>query len=163
MFYPSNSQSPNHIRNDHIFHSNKNKLSKIYSQKDLQSIDIFKMTFDNHSLERLKELGRKLPDKISKSQQIESKTLKETKKRNLHPVEIETNPEKLFRELIEASPDGNVPPHLLERLKKLESDNVKISTNIEPVINEDSPEISSKETLKLYTQFQQFLLEDDTN
>ena len=121
------------------------------------------MTFDNHSLERLKELGRKLPDKISKSQQIESKTLKETKKRNLHPVEIETNPEKLFRELIEASPDGNVPPHLLERLKKLESDNVKISTNIEPVINEDSPEISSKETLKLYTQFQQFLLEDDTN
>ena len=119
------------------------------------------MTLDSHSLERLKELGRKLPKEISKSEPTESKDLKETKKQNLHPVEIETNPEKLFRELMEISPDGNVPPHLLDRLKKLESNTVKTSSNIDSVINDNSQDLSSNESLNLYTQFKQFLLEDD--
>ncbi len=119
------------------------------------------MTFDSHSLERLKELGRKLPKEISKSQPNESRESKETKKTNLHPVEIETNPEKLFRELMEISPDGIVPPHLLDRLKKLESNNLKISSKKDPVINENSQKHSINEELNLYTQFKQFLLEDD--
>ena len=34
------------------------------------------MTFDSHSLERLKELGRKLPKEISKSQPNESRNKK---------------------------------------------------------------------------------------
>jgi len=119
------------------------------------------MTFDSHSLERLKELGRKLPKQISKPQSNELKNQKETRKQKLHPVEIETNPEQLFRELMEISPDGNVPPHLLERLKELESNNVKISTNSEPYINDNSKYLSTEDTLNLYTQFQQFLLEDD--
>ena len=113
------------------------------------------MTFDSHSLERLKELGRKLPKELSKPQSNELKNQK------LHPVETETNPEQLFRELMEISPDGNVPPHLLERLKKLESNNVKISSNSDPQINENSKDLSAEDTLNLYTQFQQFLLEDD--
>ncbi len=120
-----------------------------------------KMTFDSHSLERLKELGRKLPKEISKPQSNELKNQKETKKQTLHPVEVETNPEQLFRELMEISPDGNVPPHLLERLKKLESNNLKISSNSDPYINENSKHLSIEESLNLYTQFQQFLLEDD--
>ena len=119
------------------------------------------MTFDSNSLERLKELGRKLPKEIFKPQPIESANSKETKKQKLHPVEIETNPEQLFRELMEISPDGNVPPHLLERLKKLESDNIKISPNRDPIMNENPHELSSNESLNLYTQFEQFLLEDD--
>ena len=120
-----------------------------------------KMTFDSHSLERLKELGRKLPKEISKPQSNEVKSQNETKKQKLHPVEIETNPEQLFRELMEISPDGNVPPHLLERLKKLESNNAKISPNADPYINENSKSLSNEDSLNLYTQFQQFLLEDD--
>ena len=119
------------------------------------------MTFDSHSLERLKELERKLPKEISKSQSNESRNPKGAKKSKLHPVEIETNPEQLFRELMEISPDGNVPPHLLERLKKLESNNVKISSNTDTIINKDSQEFSINESLNLYTQFQKFLLEDD--
>ena len=119
------------------------------------------MTFDSHSLERLKELGRKLPKEISKPQSNELKNLKETKNQKLHPVETETNPEQLFRELMEISPDGNVPPHLLERLKKLESTNVKISSNADPYTNENSNDFSIEDSLNLYTQFQQFLLEDD--
>ena len=121
------------------------------------------MTFDYHSLERLKELGRKLPKEISKSQPIESKNSKETKEQKLHPVEIENNPEQLFRELMEISPDGTVPNHLLERLKKLESNNVKISSNTNPVIFENSQELTINESLDLYTQFKQFLLEDDND
>ena len=119
------------------------------------------MTFDSHSLERLKELGRKLPKEISKAEPNESRNQNGKKKPKLHPVEVETNPEQLFRELIEISPDGNVPPHLLERLKKLESNNVKISSNVDPYINENSKDLSIEDSLNLYTQFQQFLLEDD--
>ena len=119
------------------------------------------MTFDSHSLERLKELGRKLPEEISKPQSNELKNLKETKNQKLHPVETETNPEQLFRDLMEISPDGNIPPHLLERLKKLEANNVKISSNEDPYINENSQEHSINESLNSYTQFKQFLLEDD--
>ena len=120
-----------------------------------------KMTFDSHSLERLKELGRKLPKEISKPQSNEVNNKKETKTQQLHPVETETNPEQLFRELMEISPDGNVPPHLLERLKKLESNNVKISTNADQYINENSKDPSIEDTLNLYTQFHQYLLEDE--
>ena len=119
------------------------------------------MTFDSHSLERLKELGRKLPKEISKSQPIESKNSTETNQQKLHPVEIENNPEKLFRELMKISPDGNVPTHLLERLKKLESNIVKIPSNKDQFMNENSQGLSIEESQKLYTQFKQFLLEDD--
>ena len=119
------------------------------------------MTFDSHSLERLKELGRKLPKEISTTQSNELKNQRETKKQKLHPVEIETNPEQLFRELMEISPDGNIPPHLLERLKKIESNNVKISSNADTYNNKNSKDLPSEDSLNLYTQFQQFLLEDD--
>ena len=120
------------------------------------------MTFDSHSLERLKELGRKLPKEIpNKSQPIESKNLKETKEQKLHPVEIESNPEQLFRELMEISPDGTVPNHLLERLKKIESNTAKNSTHTDTILNKSSQDHSNTESLSLYTQFKQFLLEDD--
>ena len=121
------------------------------------------MTFDSHSLERLKELGRKLPKEISKPQSNELKNLKETKNQKLHPVEIETNPEQLFRELMEISRDGNVRTHLLERLKKLEKNTVKNSPIKDPVINENSQELSINESLNLYTEFEKFLLEDEVD
>ena len=119
------------------------------------------MTFDSHSLERLKELGRKLPKEISNSQSNESINSKETKNQKLHPVETETNPEQLFRELMEISPDGNIPPHLLGRLKELETYNVTISLNKASIVNEKSQDLSTKDSQYLYTQFQQYLLEDD--
>ncbi len=119
------------------------------------------MTFDSHSLERLKELGRKLPKEISKPQSNELKNQQEGEKQKLHPVEVETNPQQLFRELMDISLDGNVPPHLLERLKKIESNNVKISSNADPLINENSKDLSNEDSLNLYTQFHQFLLEDE--
>ena len=118
------------------------------------------MTFDSHSIERLKELGRKLPQELSKPKSNKSKDKKEAKNNKLHSVETEKNPEKLFRELIEISPDGNVPPHLLEKLKELESNRAKKSSNA-ALTNENSKEFSFNESQNLYTQFAQFLLEDD--
>ena len=121
------------------------------------------MSFDSHSLERLKELGRKLPKEISKSKQIDSKNPKGIKNLNLHPVEVETNPEQLFRELMEISPDGNVPPHLLDRLRTLESNGVKKPSNPDTDMNKKPQELSANQSLELYIQFKQFLLEDDIN
>tara|TARA_Y100001968_G_scaffold25777_1_gene20153 strand:- start:691 stop:1200 length:510 start_codon:yes stop_codon:yes gene_type:complete len=140
------------IRLNYLKYTRKNFFNQYTSSK---------MTFDSHSIERLKELGRKLPQEISKPKQNESKNPNKTKKRKLHLVETETNPEQLFRELMEISPDGNVPPHLLERLKTLESNIAKISSNTVPVMDKNSQELSINESLNLYTQFKQFLLEDD--
>ena len=119
------------------------------------------MTFDSHSLDRLKELGRKLPKEISKSEPNESRNKKEIKKQKLHPVEVETNPEQLFRELMDISQDGNVPPHLLERLKEIESISVKPASTILKNINNNYQESAPEDSHSLYTQFKQFLLEDD--
>ena len=46
------------------------------------------MTFDSHSLERLKELGRKLPKEISKPQSNELNNQKETKTQQLSLIHI---------------------------------------------------------------------------
>tara|TARA_Y100001968_G_C18981746_1_gene537134 strand:+ start:54 stop:419 length:366 start_codon:yes stop_codon:yes gene_type:complete len=119
------------------------------------------MTFDSYSLERLKELGRKLPKEISRPESNDSKNNKETNKQKLHPVEFETNPEKLFRELMEISQDGNIPPHLLERMKEIESNSVVNSKNTDQDINNQSQNFSINDSQNLYTQFKQYLLEDD--
>ena len=121
------------------------------------------MTFDSHSLERLKELGRKLPKEISKTEHNESRNQKEIKKQKLHPVEVETNPEQLFRELMEISQDGNVPPHLLERLKKIESISANPISTTDKNINKGCHESTIEDSYTLYTQFKQLLLEDDIN
>ena len=133
---------------------------KYTNKKIFNQYTFAEMTFDNHNLERLKELGRKLPKEISTSQPNESIIPKNRKKHQLHPVEVETNPEKLFRELIEISPDGNIPPHLLERLKDIESNHNKLSSSKDQNMKKDYQDISIEDSQKLYTQFKQFLLED---
>ena len=121
------------------------------------------MTFDSHSLERLKELGRKLPREISKSEPNESRSQQETNTQKLHPVEVETNPEQLFHELMDISQDGNVPPHLLERMRTLESNSLKTSLTKDKKtnMNNNSLDSSIEDLHKLYIQFNQFLLEDE--
>ena len=76
------------------------------------------MSFDPRSLERLKELGRSLPEPIAPPQQNTDHPLKATEKR--HRIETEDNPERLFQELMKASSDGTVPEHLMARLKDAE-------------------------------------------
>ncbi len=75
------------------------------------------MSFDARSLERLQALGRQLPQPLPKPAPPAASTRPEPK---LHPIEREQDPEQLFRELMQASVDGTVPPHLLDRLRELE-------------------------------------------
>ncbi|EAQ69096.1 hypothetical protein SynRS9909_01662 [Synechococcus sp. RS9909] len=76
------------------------------------------MSFDPRSLERLKELGRTLPQALPTPEAKPASTPKASERR--HKVETEQNPEQLFRELMQVSPDGTVPEHLMQRLKEAE-------------------------------------------
>ncbi len=126
------------------------------------------MSFDSHSLERLRELGRRLPSSLPLPQR---KSLKTNHPEKLHPVETEEDPEKLFGELIKASPDGKVPSHLLERLKETELLKLEKKSLQEkyPESNANKISTKSKNTSKnsnlkkddLYISFEQLLLEED--
>jgi type IV secretory pathway VirB10-like protein len=142
------------------------------------------MSFDARSLERLQQLGRSLPKPLPKPQAPSPADTPASQKR--HRVETETDPEALFRELMLVSPDGTVPPHLLDRLKQAERDKVhsqqeaqrraqqqaqrqgSANGGLKPrgAANELRPnqqrrKPASSEELELYTAFQHLLLEGD--
>ena len=143
------------------------------------------MSFDARSLERLQQLGRQLPQPLPKPE-APSQPAPASSRR--HKVETETNPERLFQELMKASEDGTVPPHLLDRLRQAENDRQRIrqaeqrqaiqrqasqgqstaagglqprgaSNELRPNRQRRAP--ASSEALELYTAFQQLLLEGD--
>ncbi len=129
------------------------------------------MSFDSHNLERLRKLGRNL----KKSPTSTDTSLQENPdlSSNLHPIETEQDPKELFRELIKASPDGEIPSHLIDRLKKIESVHVKNeSHSSKSTIKNNSPKVRSNTVNKtkknslsqesdLYISFKQLLLEED--
>ena len=81
------------------------------------------MSFDARSRERLEALGRALPQKLPLPPTTASPPpgARKADSAPRHRVEIEENPEDLFRALMQASADGSVPSHLLERLRELEA------------------------------------------
>jgi hypothetical protein len=148
------------------------------------------MSFDPRSLERLRELGRRLPQPLPAPVPPPAKAKAKAELKR-HKVETEDNPEQLFRELMQASPDGSVPEHLLDRLRQLESERRRPSVQPVPMpgARRPLPEAArpvaaadraggrtrpvnrggsgrrdprlSAEQADLYTAFQQLLLEDD--
>ncbi|MEB3199014.1 MAG: hypothetical protein VKK62_00630 [Synechococcaceae cyanobacterium] len=79
------------------------------------------MSLDPRSRERLAALGRTLPQKLpSPAAPSAPDPLPAEAGARLHRVETEQDPDALFHELMRASSDGTVPPHLLERLRELE-------------------------------------------
>ena len=82
------------------------------------------MSFDARSLERLQQLGRSLPQPlpVPETPQVSATPGHTPASGQRHKVETETDPEALFRELMQVSPDGNVPPHLMDRLREAEQD-----------------------------------------
>lgn len=139
------------------------------------------MSFDPRSLERLKELGRSLPEPIAPPQQSTNRPLKATEKR--HRIETEDNPERLFQELMKASSDGTVPEHLMARLKDAErhiATQNKMKANAQTLPSSQTlsrqplrggqgkttrptrPNVAAgSEEESLYVAFGQLLLEDD--
>ena len=133
------------------------------------------MSFDSHSLDRLRELGRQLPQRLPDPAPQE--VVKPSQRR--HKVETEEDPEVLFRELMKVSEDGSVPEHLMERLKQLEA---KRRPTPQPLVNGSLPSPNASagvgrmgkntppqrpkvspgsEEESLYVAFGQLLLEDD--
>ena len=118
------------------------------------------MTFDSRSIQHLRELGRQLPNELPQPD-----TGKETtKNRKYHPIETEQDPQALFKELMNASPDGNVPSHLIDRLREVEAKQL-LKKNSHPPAQTNNPTkpLARKETEKniLYTSFDKFLLEEE--
>ena len=126
------------------------------------------MSFDAHSRERLEALGRTLPQPLP--QPAAGSSPRATEKR--HRVEVEENPEALFRELMQVSPDGSVPPHLIERLKQLEARRQpaaqtpakgRAQVPSQPSPGRGGPRKGpGPDHADLYTAFQQLLLEDES-
>ena len=71
------------------------------------------MSLDPRSRERLEALGRRLPQPLPAPAAKPAAAPR-------HRREVEQDPEQHVRDLMAASPDGNVPPHHLERLRQLE-------------------------------------------
>ena len=137
------------------------------------------MSFDSRSLDRLRELGRQLPERLPEP----TKPVAPKASQVRHRVETEKNPEELFRELMKASQGGTVPEHLMDRLKQLEAQR-KPSAQPSPFnSNDDTPALAAparsqpgpgkntqpkrpkvdpgSENESLYVAFGQLLLEDE--
>jgi hypothetical protein len=129
------------------------------------------MSFDARSRERLQALGRSLPQPLPKPEPPKQNQTKATDRR--HKVELEQNPEALFRELMQVSPDGTVPPHLMERLRELECRRQLPAPMPVPIATASPSKLRGRNTAgrpdrrtaaeygDLYTVFQNLLLEDE--
>ncbi len=112
------------------------------------------MSFNKKDIEKLNNIKRNLPKKLdlpSINKRSDPNTNKKT-----HPVETEQDPEKLFKELMNVSPDGNVPTHLFNRLKEIENFDLKQKSNNVYNNNNANDDIS-------YISFKQSLLEEEEN
>ena len=140
------------------------------------------MSFDPRSLERLRELGRQLPQKLpDPAGNADATTTPKTGPKR-HRVETEQDPDALFQELMTVSKDGTVPEHLMARLKQLEARRQPPQTNPleSPIRSSELPPPPSgssgkgkttrprrpsvtpgSEEESLYVAFGQLLLEDD--
>ena len=128
------------------------------------------MALDEQSRRRLEELGRRLPQPLPKPEPTPQAA---SAKR--HRIETETDPATLFQELMQASPDGTVPPHLLDRLRQLEQRPAPQPLERQSVGEQPRPEgqrrqgsqrlkrqrNSREEPDPLYVTFEQMLLEND--
>ncbi len=130
------------------------------------------MNFDSRSLERLKQLGRELPQPITTPQK--ECNLKNKIESKRHPIETEQDPSILFKELVKASKDGKIPKHLIDRLREVEKKKItreSINQNKGPIATESgsnsfkNSNISNTsvkdENYSLYIAFENLLLEED--
>lgn len=116
------------------------------------------MSFDPRSLERLQQLGRQLPKPLEPpSPQPQAKPQRQ------HRVETEEDPEELFRQLMQVSPDGTVPEHLMARLRQLEAQRKRTPQQPSSNASHGSKGRSSGPNPddSLYSEFEQMLLEED--
>jgi hypothetical protein len=147
------------------------------------------MSFDARSRERLESLGRQLPQRLPPPVTGPASPSELVQNPRRHKVETEQDPQQLFRELMDVSPDGTVPPHLMDRLRQIEHrrdapiqavsaagaatggaaptpNQSGVRSGRQPIRSSDREQrlkrSGSPEASALYTAFQQLLLEDDS-
>jgi len=127
------------------------------------------MGLDARSRERLEQLGRRLPQPLPQPNgDATGEPPSGDHRGRRHRVETETDPHQLFRELMQASPDGQVPAHLLQRLRELEqrrSDSARPAVAATPSTQAPASkrrQRSGGEQDPLYVSFEQMLLEDES-
>ena len=116
------------------------------------------MAFDPRSRQRLEELGRRLPQPLPSPEEATDDRPTASKR---HRIETETDPEQLFGALMRASPDGSVPPHLLDRLRQLEQRPRQAVSKPAAVRSRSRPTSPTEATDPRYVEFEQMLLEDE--
>jgi len=120
------------------------------------------MSFDSHSLKKLQKIASQLPQPLPNNPPSPNSKYPNSSKPR-HIVETEEDPEKLFKELIKVSPDGNVPPHLMARLKEAELSLIaknRQDCSIQGKQSHSNPHIKNNEST-LYVDFKRLLLEED--
>ena len=114
------------------------------------------MALDEASRRRLEELGRRLPQPLPQPQSEQPQPGPK-----LHRIETETDPTLLFQELMQASPDGTVPPHLLDRLRSLEQQQLRAAATPASSPLKRGSRTGREEPDPLYVSFEQMLLEQE--
>ncbi len=123
------------------------------------------MSFNSKNLKKLGQFKEMISNSDSVSKESANKGKRNSSR--LHPIETEEDPQKLFKELIKASPNGEVPNHLLKRLQELEERQLRKTITLDEAnISNISSDSSTKDTKNssqqsLYTSFQRLLLEED--
>jgi hypothetical protein len=127
------------------------------------------MGLDARSRERLEQLGRRLPQPLPQPDgAADTAPTSGGHKGPRHRLETETDPQELFRELMQASPDGQVPAHLLQRLRDLEQRSSTITLPAASAAATTAGPVSKRrlrpggEQDPLYVSFEQMLLEDES-
>ena len=87
----------------------------------------------------------------------------QTKPQRQHRVEIEEDPEELFRQLMQVSPDGTVPEHLMARLRQLEAQRKRApqGANAKRTSANKGTSSDPNQDDSLYSELAQMLLEED--
>ena len=121
------------------------------------------MALSKRDRERLEQLARQLPEPLAKPTPAPAAAPPQP---TGHRIERETDPEALFQALMQASPDGQVPPHWLARLRELEQQRPQGASparSSKPVVSKRSGRSSKPAPgdQELYTAFEQLLLEDE--
>lgn len=128
------------------------------------------MGFDARSRQRLEELGRRLPAPLPLPEQA-PQPQSGSKAAGRHAIETETDPERLFQAFMQASADGTVPPHLLDRLRQAEQQRSSRAAAAQSQKDSSSgmnkrrnPGVQSQRAQAQdpqYVAFEQMLLEDE--
>ncbi|WP_320664535.1 hypothetical protein [Prochlorococcus sp. MIT 1223] len=122
------------------------------------------MSFNSDDLKKLKELVKKLPNELDKPLSKSECNLPESRQ---YKFETDDDPDNIFHSIIDASTDGSIPSHLIDRIKEAECKQSNsreasdISINQRKQSNHYRYKESASEEDSLYFKFKNLLLDEE--